>query len=185
MVDGRLHSYSAVTLTLRAWVSPHFWTTAEDVIYFDKLLVSACWSCEAKSVSCAPAVELIVTALIGGFVFVCLEAGQSVRQLHRWLGLGILEASAEGWAHLFDRHGFLARRLRNLVLGIFNQLIAVSSSGVAWHIRRLSFLLKNVKVMRFLFRFPDLVLLLELREVQLLLLTLLGAHREAEHWLRS
>lgn len=82
---------------------------------------------------------------------------------------------------MFDRHGFLARRLRNLVLGIFNQLIAVSSSGVAWHIRRLSFLLKNVKVMRFLFRFPDLVLLLELREVQLLLLALLGAHREAEH----
>lgn len=82
---------------------------------------------------------------------------------------------------MFGRHGFLARRLRHLVLGIFNQLIAVSGSGVAWHIRRLSFLLKNVKVMRFLFRFPDLVLLLELREVQLLLLTLLGAHREAEH----
>lgn len=77
---------------------------------------------------------------------------------------------------MFDRHGFLARCLRNSVFGI-----AVSSSGVAWHIRRLSFLLKNVKVMRFLFRFPDLVLLLELREVQLLLLTLLGAHREAEH----
>jgi hypothetical protein len=77
---------------------------------------------------------------------------------------------------LFDRHGFLARCLWNLIFRI-----AVPSSGIDWHIRRLSFLLKNVEVMRFLFGFPDLVLLLELREVQLLLFALLGAHWEAEH----
>ena len=185
MIDRRLHSYSAVALTLRARVSPHFWTAAENVIYFDELLISTCWSCKAKSISCTPAVELIVTALVGGFVFVCLEAGQSVCQLHRWLGLGILEASAEGWVHLFDRYGFLARCLWNLIFRI-NYNIAVPCSGIDWHIGGLSFLLKDVEVlMWFLFGFPDLVLLLKLREVQLLLLALLGAHREAEHWLWS
>jgi hypothetical protein len=97
MINGRLHSHPAVALALRAGVPSHFWgSTAEYMIDFQEFLVSTCRSCKAESITSTSAIKLIVTTFICSFVFVCLEASQSVGQLHRGLSLGVLEASTKG-----------------------------------------------------------------------------------------